>query len=107
VTPAKPLPGLDGDPAGRLQQLRQAIDRAAQPAPAPARDRIPPAGGGQGSGFEFWCVFFSGRETFASQVVLSFGTPFAVIPLVVFTSRMDVMSRPCNGVVMLASGFRL
>jgi manganese transport protein len=31
------------------------------------------------------------RTLVISQVVLSFGLPFAVIPLVMFTSRKDVM----------------
>ncbi len=35
-----------------------------------------------------------------SQVVLSFGIPFAVIPLVVFTSRRDIMGAHVNGPVM-------
>ncbi len=33
----------------------------------------------------------------ASQVVLSFGIPFAVLPLILFTSRRDVMGRLANG----------
>jgi manganese transport protein len=32
-----------------------------------------------------------------SQVVLSFGIPFALIPLVVLTGRRDVMGRFANG----------
>ena len=32
-----------------------------------------------------------------SQVVLSFGIPFALIPLVVLTSRRDVMGVHVNG----------
>ncbi len=32
-----------------------------------------------------------------SQVVLSFGIPFAVVPLVVFTGRRDVMGEHVNG----------
>ena len=31
-----------------------------------------------------------------SQVVLSFGIPFALVPLVVFTSRRDVMGAHVN-----------
>ncbi len=31
------------------------------------------------------------RTLVISQVVLSFGIPFALIPLVIFTSRRDVM----------------
>jgi manganese transport protein len=31
-----------------------------------------------------------------SQVVLSFGIPFALIPLVIFTSRRDVMGALVN-----------
>jgi manganese transport protein len=31
------------------------------------------------------------RTLVISQVVLSFGLPFAVIPLVIFTSRQDIM----------------
>jgi manganese transport protein len=31
-----------------------------------------------------------------SQVVLSFGIPFALVPLVVFTSRRDVMGTHVN-----------
>jgi manganese transport protein len=32
-----------------------------------------------------------------SQVLLSFGLPFAVVPLVRFTSRRDLMGDPVNG----------
>jgi manganese transport protein len=35
-----------------------------------------------------------------SQVVLSFGIPFALIPLVVLTSRRDVMGHQVNGVAL-------
>jgi manganese transport protein len=42
-----------------------------------------------------------------SQVVLSFGIPFALVPLVVFTSRRDVMgnhaNRPLTSVLAFAS----
>jgi manganese transport protein len=34
-----------------------------------------------------------------SQVVLSFGIPFALVPLVVLTSRRDVMGSHVNGPV--------
>ena len=33
------------------------------------------------------------RTLVLSQVVLSFGIPFALIPLVIFTARSDVMGR--------------
>jgi manganese transport protein len=32
-----------------------------------------------------------------SQVVLSFGIPFALVPLVVMTSRRDIMGNHVNG----------
>ena len=35
-----------------------------------------------------------------SQVVLSFGIPFALVPLVVLTSRRDVMGAHVNGRAM-------
>jgi manganese transport protein len=35
-----------------------------------------------------------------SQVVLSFGIPFAVVPLVVLTGRRDVMGAHVNGRLM-------
>ena len=34
-----------------------------------------------------------------SQVVLSFGIPFALVPLVMLTSRRDVMGTHVNGAV--------
>jgi manganese transport protein len=37
-----------------------------------------------------------------SQVVLSFGIPFALIPLVIFTSRRDVMGGLVNHKVTTA-----
>jgi manganese transport protein len=40
-----------------------------------------------------------------SQVVLSFGIPFAVIPLVVLTSRRDVMGAQVNGPVVRVLAF--
>jgi manganese transport protein len=40
-----------------------------------------------------------------SQVVLSFGIPFAVIPLVVFTGRRDVMGADVNGPLLRAAGY--
>ena len=40
-----------------------------------------------------------------SQVVLSFGIPFALIPLVVLTSRRDVMGSQVNGVVLRCVAF--
>jgi len=36
------------------------------------------------------------RTLVISQVVLSFGIPFALIPLVVFTARRDIMGRLVN-----------
>jgi manganese transport protein len=36
------------------------------------------------------------RTLILSQVVLSFGIPFALIPLVVFTARSDVMGQLVN-----------
>ena len=36
------------------------------------------------------------RTLVISQVVLSFGIPFALIPLVMFTSRRDVMGKLVN-----------
>ena len=36
------------------------------------------------------------RTLVISQVVLSFGIPFALIPLVIFTSRRDVMGGLVN-----------
>ena len=38
--PGQPLPGLGGDPSGRVQQVGQVVDRTAQPAPPPPRDRV-------------------------------------------------------------------
>jgi manganese transport protein len=35
-----------------------------------------------------------------SQVVLSFGIPFALIPLVILTSRRDVMGAQVNGIAL-------
>jgi manganese transport protein len=45
------------------------------------------------------------RTLVISQVLLSFGLPFAVIPLVVFTSRRDVMGSLVNrlGTTIIAS----
>jgi manganese transport protein len=40
-----------------------------------------------------------------SQVVLSFGIPFALIPLVVLTSRRDVMGAMTNGRLMTVTAF--
>jgi manganese transport protein len=40
-----------------------------------------------------------------SQVVLSFGIPFALIPLVVLTSRRDVMGAHVNGRPMIVAAF--
>jgi manganese transport protein len=40
-----------------------------------------------------------------SQVVLSFGIPFALVPLVLLTSRRDVMGAQVNGRVMTAIAF--
>jgi manganese transport protein len=40
-----------------------------------------------------------------SQVVLSFGIPFALVPLVVLTSRRDVMGAQVNGRVMIVAAF--
>jgi manganese transport protein len=40
-----------------------------------------------------------------SQVVLSFGIPFALIPLVLLTSRRDVMGAHVNGIVLRAAAF--
>jgi manganese transport protein len=36
------------------------------------------------------------RTLVISQVVLSFGLPFAIIPLVMFTSRRDIMGELVN-----------
>jgi len=36
------------------------------------------------------------RTLVISQVVLSFGIPFALVPLVWFTARADVMGSLCN-----------
>jgi manganese transport protein len=36
------------------------------------------------------------RTLVLSQVVLSFGIPFALIPLVIFTSRRDIMGTLVN-----------
>jgi manganese transport protein len=40
-----------------------------------------------------------------SQVVLSFGIPFALVPLVVLTSRRDVMGAQVNGRAMTVAAF--
>jgi manganese transport protein len=40
-----------------------------------------------------------------SQVVLSFGIPFALVPLVVLTSRRDVMGAQVNGRAMRLAAF--
>jgi manganese transport protein len=40
-----------------------------------------------------------------SQVVLSFGIPFALIPLVVFTGRRDVMGADANGPLLRLAGY--
>jgi manganese transport protein len=42
------------------------------------------------------------RTLVISQVVLSFGLPFAVVPLVVFTSRRRIMGTLRNHVVTIA-----
>jgi manganese transport protein len=56
------------------------------------------------------------RTLVISQVVLSFGIPFALVPLVVFTSRRDVMGPLVNhkattalaiAVVTLISGLNI
>ncbi len=49
------------------------------------------------------------RTLVLSQVVLSFGLPFAVIPLVIFTSRRDIMGVLTNGKIttVLACGASL
>lgn len=39
------------------------------------------------------------RTLVISQVILSFGLPFAIVPLVVFTSRRDVMGPLVNGTI--------
>ena len=39
-----------------------------------------------------------------SQVVLSFGIPFAVVPLLWFTSRHEVMGRFVNGRIVVLAG---
>ena len=39
-----------------------------------------------------------------SQVVLSFGIPFALIPLVVFTSRRDIMGALTNARATIVAG---
>ena len=36
------------------------------------------------------------RTLVMSQVILSFGLPFAIIPLVMFTSRADIMGEMIN-----------
>jgi len=43
------------------------------------------------------------RTLIISQVVLSFGIPFALIPLVIFTSRRDVMGDLVNHKVTTAA----
>jgi manganese transport protein len=40
-----------------------------------------------------------------SQVVLSFGIPFALIPLVMFTGRREVMGAEVNGPVLRVAGY--
>jgi len=45
------------------------------------------------------------RTLVISQVVLSFGIPFALVPLVVFTSRRDVMGSLVNHRVTTAAAF--
>jgi manganese transport protein len=40
-----------------------------------------------------------------SQVVLSFGIPFALIPLVILTSRRDVMGAHVNGPILRTVAF--
>jgi manganese transport protein len=40
-----------------------------------------------------------------SQVVLSFGIPFALIPLVVFTGRRSVMGAEVNGPLLRAISY--
>lgn len=43
------------------------------------------------------------RTLVISQVVLSFGIPFALIPLVIFTSRKDVMGILVNRRMTIAA----
>jgi manganese transport protein len=40
-----------------------------------------------------------------SQVVLSFGIPFALVPLVVLTGRRDVMGAHANGRILSVSAY--
>ena len=49
--PGDPLAGLRGDSAGGVQQLREVVDRAPQPAPAAPRVRVPAAGRGKDAEF--------------------------------------------------------
>jgi len=44
------------------------------------------------------------RALVFSQVVLSFGIPFALVPLIIFTRRIDVMGPMVNRRVTSASG---
>jgi manganese transport protein len=43
------------------------------------------------------------RTLVISQVVLSFGLPFALVPLVLFTSRREIMGGLANGRVALVA----
>ncbi len=40
-----------------------------------------------------------------SQVVLSFGIPFALVPLVILTGRRDVMGAHVNGIAVSALAY--
>jgi manganese transport protein len=42
-----------------------------------------------------------------SQVVLSFGIPFALIPLVMLTSRRDIMGVHVNGRILMISAWTI
>lgn len=44
------------------------------------------------------------RALVLSQVVLSFGIPFALVPLVIFTSRRDLMGSLTNARATAAGG---
>ena len=41
-----------------------------------------------------------------SQVVLSFGIPFALVPLVMLTCRRDIMGVHVNGRILMISAWR-
>ena len=43
-----------------------------------------------------WLGFDPTRTLVISQVVLSFGLPFALVPLILFTRRGDLMGVPVN-----------